>query len=420
MARSRSWSERARSRPKDVTYANLALVVIDEEQRFGAADKARLARSRWRQWASAEPDGDAHSADAAECAARAEADVDHRDAAGAPPTDPDACRRVRRTPGADGAAAREGRGGQSFVVVPRIEDLARLAGNACSALFRTCRSFRRTAICRQRRLTSAMVRFASGKGDVLLATNIIEAGLDVPRANTMIVWRADRFGLAQLHQLRGRVGRGNRRGQYPADDGAGRALDRGNAEAACGRLESLDRLGAGFAISARDLDIRGAGDLVGDAQSGHMKLIGVDLYQHLLERALRETQGETLERWTPVINVGVSGRIPPDWIPEADTRLSLYLRLARLTSRSKNSMHSRTSSWIVSARSRMRRPSCCALLGRGHWRGMQTLRKWMRGRTRSPLLRAAILPSGPLVRRNSFPGMAASCWRRRSTRQSIG
>jgi transcription-repair coupling factor (superfamily II helicase) len=98
-------------------------------------------------------------------------------------------------------------------------------------------------------------------------------------------------------------------------------------------LESLDRLGAGFAISARDLDIRGAGDLVGEAQSGHMKLIGIDLYQHLLERAVREANGEKLERWTPVINVGLSGRLPTNWIPETDTRLSLYLRLARLTSR---------------------------------------------------------------------------------------
>src|SRR5690606_14296294 len=163
-------------------------------------------------------------------------------------------------------------------------------------------------------------------------TNIIEAGLDVPRANTMIVWRADRFGLAQLHQLRGRVGRGNRRGHILLPTEPGASLTEATRKR-LRTLESLDRLGAGFAISARDLDIRGAGDLVGDAQSGHMKLIGIDFYQHLLERAVREARGEKLERWTPVINVGLGGRIPPDWIPEPDTRLSLYLRLARLTSR---------------------------------------------------------------------------------------
>jgi transcription-repair coupling factor (superfamily II helicase) len=176
-----------------------------------------------------------------------------------------------------------------------------------------------------------MVRFASGNGDVLLATNIIEAGLDVPRANTMIVWRADRFGLAQLHQLRGRVGRGNRRGHILLTTEPGAGLSESTRKR-LRTLESLDRLGAGFAISARDLDIRGAGDLVGDAQSGHMKLIGIDLYQHLLERAVREARGESIERWTPVINIGLGGRLPPDWIPETDTRLSLYLRLARLTS----------------------------------------------------------------------------------------
>jgi transcription-repair coupling factor (superfamily II helicase) len=128
------------------------------------------------------------------------------------------------------------------------------------------------------------------------------------------------------------VGRGNRRGHILLTTEPGVALTEATRKR-LRTLESLDRLGAGFAISARDLDIRGAGDLVGDAQSGHMKLIGIDLYQHLLERAVRETRGEKLDRWTPVINVGLGGRIPTDWIPEADTRLSLYLRLARLTTK---------------------------------------------------------------------------------------
>jgi transcription-repair coupling factor (superfamily II helicase) len=165
---------------------------------------------------------------------------------------------------------------------------------------------------------------------VLLATNIIEAGLDVPRANTMIVWRADRFGLSQLHQLRGRVGRGSRRGQVfllteAEAEIAPRTLARLNT------LQAFDRLGAGFAISARDLDMRGAGDLLGEEQAGHVKLIGVDLYQHLLEGALRTARGEPVEIWSPALNLGVGGRLPESWVPEADLRVTLYARLARIT-----------------------------------------------------------------------------------------
>ena len=223
------------------------------------------------------------------------------------------------------------RGGQSFVVVPRIQDIAAMEATL-QRLTPDLELLKAHGEMPAAEIDTSMVRFAGGLGDVLLATNIIEAGLDVPRANTMIIWRADRFGLAQLHQLRGRVGRGNRRGHILLTTEPGMSLTEATRKR-LRTLESLDRLGAGFAISARDLDIRGAGDLVGDAQSGHMKLIGIDLYQHLLERAVREAQGETLERWTPVINLGINGRIPADWIPEADSRLSLYLRLARLTSR---------------------------------------------------------------------------------------
>jgi transcription-repair coupling factor (superfamily II helicase) len=174
-----------------------------------------------------------------------------------------------------------------------------------------------------------MVDFAEGKGDILLATNIIEAGLDVPRANTMIIWRADRFGLSQLHQLRGRVGRGNRRGQVILLTEESAAI----SERTLKRLRTLaafDRLGAGFEISAQDLDMRGAGDLLGETQAGHMKLIGTDLYQHLLERALRQTRGDPVEQWTPELNLGLEGAFPKSWIPEEDVRLSLYVRLARI------------------------------------------------------------------------------------------
>jgi transcription-repair coupling factor (superfamily II helicase) len=174
-----------------------------------------------------------------------------------------------------------------------------------------------------------MVRFADGEGDVLLATSIIESGLDVPRANTMLVWDAERFGLAQLHQLRGRVGRGQRRGVVYLFARPDKPLSPAT-EKRLRTLEALDRLGAGFAISARDLDLRGAGDLVGDDQSGHVKLVGLGLYQHLLQLALRAAKGEAVEDWSPEVRIGLSGRVPADYIPEPEIRLSLYTRLLRL------------------------------------------------------------------------------------------
>jgi transcription-repair coupling factor (superfamily II helicase) len=220
------------------------------------------------------------------------------------------------------------RGGQSFVVVPRIEDMEPMAAQL-GKLAPELELLQAHGKLPAAEIDETMVRFAGGEGDVLLATNIIEAGLDVPRANTMLVWRADRFGLSQLHQLRGRVGRGARRGQIylltdPQSEIAPRTLARLNT------LQAFDRLGAGFAISARDLDMRGAGDLLSDEQSGHMKLIGVDLYQHLLGAALREARGEHVDDWVPQLNLGIGGRFPPEWTPEEELRTSLYIRLARI------------------------------------------------------------------------------------------
>ena len=134
-------------------------------------------------------------------------------------------------------------------------------------------------------IDEVMVAFADGAGDVLLATDIIESGLDLPRANTILIWRPDRFGAAQLHQLRGRVGRGRRRGLACLLTDPDETL----APATEKRLRLLtehNRLGAGFAISRRDMDMRGAGELLGEKQAGHVRLIGIELYRHLLDRAL--------------------------------------------------------------------------------------------------------------------------------------
>jgi transcription-repair coupling factor (superfamily II helicase) len=221
------------------------------------------------------------------------------------------------------------RDGQSFVVCPRVEDIGPMAarlGELVPELEIVVAHGRMPAA----EIDDVMVRFAEGEGDVLLATNIIESGLDVPRANTILVWRADRFGLSQLHQLRGRVGRGRLRGVcYMLTDPAKRisAATRERLRT----LEALDRLGAGFAISARDLDLRGAGDLLGEEQAGHVKLIGIGLYRHLLERALEAARGEdSAGDWSPELNIGAAGLIPADYVPEPEVRINLYSRLDRL------------------------------------------------------------------------------------------
>jgi transcription-repair coupling factor (superfamily II helicase) len=146
----------------------------------------------------------------------------------------------------------------------------------------------------------------------------------------MLIWRPDRFGLAQLHQLRGRVGRGSRRGiVYLVTDPAGEVGS--GASKRLQTLQALQSLGAGFAISQRDMDLRGAGDLLGDQQAGHVKLIGIELYQHLLERALTQAGGETPPPdWTPQLQLDFGGAIPADYVPAPELRMDLYLRLARI------------------------------------------------------------------------------------------
>lgn len=311
---------------KGAEYSDLALVVIDEEQRFGAVDKAKLAGLGAGHVLSLSATPIPRTLQSAMVGLQSVSVI------ATPPAKRQPIRTAVEQWSDDtvrAALLRErGRGGQSFVVVPRIEDMddiaARLGKLAPELKLITAHGKLPAA-----EIDEAMVGFANGEGDVLLATNIIEAGLDVPRANTMIVTHADRFGLSQLHQLRGRVGRGGRRGQVLLLTEPGQEI----AEATLKRLKTLeafDRLGAGFAIAARDLDLRGAGDLLGEKQAGHTKLIGIDLYQHLLTHALRQARGEQVEVWTPELNLGLSGRLPEDWIPETDTRLSLYARLARI------------------------------------------------------------------------------------------
>jgi transcription-repair coupling factor (superfamily II helicase) len=170
---------------------------------------------------------------------------------------------------------------------------------------------------------------------VLLSTTIIESGLDIPAANTLIVERADMFGLAQLYQIRGRVGRSKLRAYAYFTTEPRRKLTP-QAQKRLRVLGSLDTLGAGFTLASQDLDIRGAGNLLGDEQSGHVREVGFELYQEMLHEAIAKLQSGEIEvsdeagDWSPQINLGVPVLIPGDYVPDLDVRLGLYRRLAQL------------------------------------------------------------------------------------------
>ena len=182
-------------------------------------------------------------------------------------------------------------------------------------------------------LDDIMNAFYDGQYDVLLSTTIVELGLDVPTANTLIVHRADMFGLAQLYQLRGRVGRSKVRAFALFTLPANRMLT-ATADRRLKVLQSLDTLGAGFQLASHDLDIRGAGNLLGEEQSGHIKEVGFELYQHMLEEAVAELKGdeEAIDTgWSPQIMVGTPVMIPEDYVPDLNLRMGLYRRLGEIT-----------------------------------------------------------------------------------------
>jgi len=316
---------------KGVRFADLGLVVVDEEQRFGARQKASIR---------ALGDGAHVMAMTATPIPRtlqaALVGLQDLSVIATPPGRRQPIRTAHLP--MDDAVIRQSlarerrRGGQSFVVCSRIEDLPAMR-ERIAALLPELEIIEAHGGMPADAVDVALVRFAEGEGDVLLSTNIVETGLDVPRANTMLVHRADRFGIGQLHQLRGRVGRGRVRGSIvlmtdPAEPPSDLTLKRLRA------LEAFDRVGAGFAISARDMDLRGAGDLLGESQAGHLKLIGLDLYQHVLDRALREARGEAVrEEWTPALSIAVPAGIPEGYVAEETTRVELHARLADLIRR---------------------------------------------------------------------------------------
>ena len=313
-----------------IRFKNLALVVIDEEQRFGDAQKKRLATLR-------NPDGGVHTLvmTATPIPRTLQAAMVGLRQISVIATAP-----VRRQPTRtfvlpwDPVVVREAlmrehaRGGQSFVVCPRIEDTGPVADRLASAAPELSVVTAHGRM-KPQALEQVVAEFAAGEHDVLLATNIIEAGLDIPRANTILITRPDRFGLAQLHQMRGRVGRGARRSfAYLLTEG-GKTLS-APTQRRLHTLEAQEQLGAGITISLADMDARGAGDLFGAQQAGHVHAIGTELYQHLLAIELAAGRGEARPAPPPVLHTEVTARIPEDLVGEPNLRLELYRRLARL------------------------------------------------------------------------------------------
>ena len=319
---------------KGISFQNLGLLVIDEEQHFGVTHKERLKEMR----------SEVHvltltATPIPRTLQLSLTGVRDLSIIATPPVDRLAIRTYVSE--FDGITIREAllrehyRGGQCFYVVPRISDLPDIE------------EFLKTHVPEVSyiiahgqmpagELDQRMNDFYDGKADVLLATTIVESGLDIPTANTMVIHRADMFGLSQLYQIRGRVGRAKTRAycylttrpRSPLTPQAAKRLK---------LLVSLDNLGAGFNLASHDLDLRGAGNLLGEEQSGHIREVGYELYQQMLEETIAKIKSGELsglttvdDGWSPTINLGVPVMIPDAYIPDLDIRLGLYRRLSSL------------------------------------------------------------------------------------------
>src|SRR6056297_707658 len=322
---------------KGVRFKNLGLLVIDEEQRFGVTHKERLKQLR----------SDIHvltltATPSPRTLQLSLSGVRDLSIIGTPPVDRLSIRTYVSP--FDAVTIREAllrehyRGGQSFYVVPRIEDLREIEDflqNQVPEVSYVVAHGQMAA----GELDDRMNAFYDGKYDVLLATTIVESGLDIPTANTMVIHRADMFGLGQLYQIRGRVGRSKTRA-YAYLTTKPRARLTPAAEKRLRVLGSLDTLGAGFTLASQDLDIRGAGNLLGEEQSGQMRDVGYELYQSMLEEAISKIKSGELEglteddgQWAPQINLGVPVLIPEEYVPDLDVRLGLYRRLSGLSTK---------------------------------------------------------------------------------------
>jgi transcription-repair coupling factor (superfamily II helicase) len=316
---------------KAIKFKDLCLLIVDEEQHFGVAHKEKLKQLR----------AEVHvltltATPIPRTLQLALSGVRDLSIIASPPVDRLAVRTFVSP--FDPVVVREAllreryRGGQAFYVCPRIEDLAGVKDFLDKHVPEMKVAVAHGQMPSQT-LDDIMSAFYDGKYDALLSTTIIESGLDIPAANTLIVHRADRFGLSQLYQLRGRVGRSKVRAfslfTLPAD----RKITP-QAEKRLKVLQSLDTLGAGFQLASHDLDIRGAGNLLGEEQSGHIKEVGFELYQQMLEEAVTSLKSgisaPVADRWSPQITIGTPVMIPEEYVADLPVRLALYRRLAEI------------------------------------------------------------------------------------------
>ena len=317
---------------KSIEFKRLGLLIVDEEQRFGVKHKERLKELK----------ADVHvltlsATPIPRTLQMALTGIRDLSIIATPPVDRLSVRTYVTE--FDTVTIREAllrekyRGGQAFFVAPRISDLdgleAFMRDNVPEVSFIVAHGQMPSS-----ELEDIMTAFYEGQYDVLLSTTIVESGLDIPRANTLIVYRSDRFGLAQLYQIRGRVGRSKLRAYAYLTTPREQVMTPG-AERRLRILQSLDSLGAGFQLASHDLDMRGGGNLLGDQQSGHVREVGVELYQSMLEDAVNALKAggtdydeEIADGWSPQINLGVAVLIPEDYVEDLGVRLGLYRRLA--------------------------------------------------------------------------------------------
>ena len=321
-----------------IKFSHLGLMVIDEEQRFGVKQKERLKELKASVHVltlTATP--------IPRTLQMALTGVRDMSIIATPPVDRLAVRTFILP--YDPLVVREAilrerhRGGQSFYVCPRIKDIEEVE-EQLKELVPEVKVITAHGQMNPADLEDRMSAFYDGQYDVLLATNIIENGLDIPTANTMIIHRADMFGLSQLYQIRGRVGRSKSRAYAYLTYSPGKLLTP-QAQKRLEVMETLDTLGAGFQLASHDMDIRGSGNLLGEEQSGHIKEVGVELYQQMLEEAVAAARegldwagGETAaDKWSPQINIGMSVLIPDHYVEDLNVRMSLYRRLTDLHSK---------------------------------------------------------------------------------------
>ena len=322
---------------KNTKFKNLGLLIIDEEQRFGVQHKERLKQLR----------SDVHvltltATPIPRTLQLSLSGVRDLSIIATPPIDRLSIRTYVSE--FDSVTVREAllrehyRGGQSFFVVPKISDLGDIEDFLKEQLPEL------TYVIAHGRMAAGILdarmnAFYDGNYDVLLATTIVESGLDIPTANTMVVYKADKFGLSQLYQIRGRVGRSKTRAFAYLTTNPQAKLSQ-TARKRLRVLGSIESLGAGFSLASQDLDIRGAGNLLGEEQSGHVREVGYELYQSMLEETVAKIRAGQLEgltelddKWSPQINLGVPVLIPDSYIKDLDVRLGLYRRLSSLSTK---------------------------------------------------------------------------------------